>query len=280
MVPRASLFDDFVSDDVPDVPGGTRATHRVLITVKAAPNPSEKSGETVCVAGVRVADHGPIGWIRLYPLNLRNLPSGTASFKKYDIITVDCVRANEPRTESWKPNVQSIRVNRFLPPWEARRPFVDPMIRSSMCEIFGHALDPGAPSLGLVAPMSVSDLVIERHPGWSVIEQRKIDAYANQYSLLPGDDRTPLEAPRFKGFYKWTCLQKGCRGHRQQVLDWEFVALQRKHRDDSEEALRRALRERFLDQICRPENDVAFYVGNQAKRHQTFSILGVYYPRR
>jgi hypothetical protein len=29
-----------------------------------------------------------------------------------------------------------------------------------------------------------------------------------------------------------------------------------------------------------PENDVAFYVGNQAKRPQTFSILGLYYPKK
>ena len=45
---------------------------RVMITVKAAPNPSEKYGETVCVAGVSVDPSHP-GWIRLYPINFRYL---------------------------------------------------------------------------------------------------------------------------------------------------------------------------------------------------------------
>jgi hypothetical protein len=44
--------------------------------------------------------------------------------------------------------------------------------------------------------------------------------------------------------------------------------------------LQRELHRRFFEEICSAKNDVAFYVGNQAKRPQTFSILGVYYPRR
>lgn len=45
---------------------------RLLITVKAAPNPSEAYGETVCVAGLRLDLDDP-GWIRLYPINFREL---------------------------------------------------------------------------------------------------------------------------------------------------------------------------------------------------------------
>jgi hypothetical protein len=53
---------------------------RVVITVKAAPNPSERYGETVCVAGLRLdSDHG--GWVRLYPINFRELDDDS-SFKK------------------------------------------------------------------------------------------------------------------------------------------------------------------------------------------------------
>jgi hypothetical protein len=37
-----------------------------------------------------------------------------------------------------------------------------------------------------------------------------------------------------------------------------------------------ALHRRFVDEICRPSNEVAFYVGNQAKRENVFSVLGVY----
>lgn len=43
---------------------------RVLITVKAAPNPSATYGETVCVAGLRL-DLDAAGWVRHYPINFR-----------------------------------------------------------------------------------------------------------------------------------------------------------------------------------------------------------------
>lgn len=45
-------------------------TARVLITVKASPQPSAKYGDTVCVAGIRV-DGGRAEWIPLYPLAFR-----------------------------------------------------------------------------------------------------------------------------------------------------------------------------------------------------------------
>ena len=63
------------------------------------------------------------------------------------------------------------------------------------------------------------------------------------------------------------------------IIDWELVALQRHLWNRSDEEMRAALRQRFFDELCSADNDVAFYVGNQAKRLQTFSILGVYYPK-
>jgi hypothetical protein len=36
---------------------------------------------------------------------------------------------------------------------------------------------------------------------------------------------------------------------------------------------------RFLDELCGAANELAFYVGNQAKRENVFSVLGVYYPK-
>ena len=67
--------------------------------------------------------------------------------------------------------------------------------------------------------------------------------------------------------------------HEQSIIDWELVALQRHLWNRSDEEMRAALRQRFFDELCSADNDVAFYVGNQAKRLQTFSILGVNYPK-
>ncbi|WP_257028569.1 TetR family transcriptional regulator C-terminal domain-containing protein [Micromonospora purpureochromogenes] len=66
---------------------------QLLITVKAAPNPSEKYGETVCVAGLRTDVLRPT-WVRLYPINFRHLDSDEA-FKKYDIVSIDAKPARQ-----------------------------------------------------------------------------------------------------------------------------------------------------------------------------------------
>lgn len=261
---------------------GGPAKHRFLVTVKAAPNPSTTYGETVCVAGIRLGGTGPTNWVRLYPINFRHLPEATAKFKKYDIVNIECRPAGELRVESWRPNMQTMQVEAHVPPWERRRQLVDPMIEQSMCKIrYDAAMDPRARSLALIRPAEILKFRLEPHPGWSKDEQRKIDAYVNQLELDVVDgsqDKTPLEAPRFRGYYKWRCSDESCRGHKNSIIDWEFVALQRHLRGKSDGEAEAAIRERFFDEVCSAEKEVAFFVGNQAKRPQTFSILGVYYP--
>ncbi len=265
----------------PVVAGSVR--QRVLITVKAAPNPSSTYGETVCIAGVRLGDVGPRDWIRLYPINFRHLPEASAKFRKYDVVTVECRPASEPRLESWRPNMSTLRVEAHVPPWTRRRQMLDPMIDDSMCRIrLDAAADVRARSLALVRPTEILGFRLEPHPGWSGDEQSKIDAYVSQLELDVfdgGQDKTPLEAPRFRGYYQWRCAETSCTGHESSIIDWEFVALQRHLGDRSDAEARAAIHQRFYEEICAPENDVAFYVGNQAKRPQTFSILGIYYPR-
>ena len=57
------------------------------------------------------------------------------------------------------------------------------------------------------------------------------------------------------------------------------MALQRRLRDDSDAEAQAKLQTRFVDEMCSSRNEVAFYVGNQAKRAHVFSVLGVYYPK-
>jgi hypothetical protein len=71
---QASLFGP-ESGTVPEKPADGRPVRmRVLITVKAAPNPSATYGETVCVAGLRL-DLDAAGWVRHYPINFREFDS-------------------------------------------------------------------------------------------------------------------------------------------------------------------------------------------------------------
>lgn len=150
-----------------------------------------------------------------------------------------------------------------------------------MCRLNRAAkADPNAQSLALVRVKDVIGLVIEPHPGWTAEEQRKIDAYVSQLDLFDTQDRTPLEAPRFRAAYRYRCHDPRCAGHRQGVLDWELVALQRHLAGTSDHHARQAIEAKFLDEMCAASRDIAFYVGNQAKRPHVFSVLGVYRPRR
>jgi hypothetical protein len=180
--------------------------------------------------------------------------------------------------------MSTLHVETHLPPWRKRRELLEPIIDGSMYRIRADAAaDARARSLALVRPAEILGFRLEQHPGWSKDELAKIDAYVNQLELdffKEVQDKTPLEAPRFRGFDKWRCADPKCGTHEQSIIDWEFVALQRHLWNRSDAEAQDALRKRFFDEeICAPENDVAFYVGNQAKRPQTFSILGVYYPK-
>jgi hypothetical protein len=150
-----------------------------------------------------------------------------------------------------------------------------------MCQLNRAAQKrPDAQSLALVRPRQVDALEITPHPGWTPEQQQRIDAYADQPDLFGSQDRTPLKAPRLRGSYRYRCHSPGCGGHRQGLLDWEFVALQRRLSDKSDDEVAAELQKRFRDMMCNPSRDVAFYVGNQAKRPHVFSVLGVYYPQR
>ncbi|WIX76858.1 hypothetical protein QRX50_36335 [Amycolatopsis carbonis] len=224
---------------------------------------------------------GHEGWVRLYPINFREL-GGDASFKKYDVITVDATPARQDsRRESWRPRMQTMRKEGSLAGWERRRPWLDPMVgRITMCRLHrGASMD--TPSLALVRPSRIKALQVKPHPGWSPAQQGKIDAYVRQCTLFGNEDRTPLQAPRFSATFHYECEEPGCRGHRQGFIDWEFVAFTLlrlgSKRDREAQAF---LEKQFFVQPCTPENDVAFYVGNVAAHPRTFSVLGLYYPPR
>lgn len=145
-----------------------------------------------------------------------------------------------------------------------------------MCALFRAATeDKTARSLGLVRPADVSELS----------EQSTIDAYVNQMQLFSEDDRTPLEAPRFHGRYRWRCQDqqcKGqqCKGHEQGMLDSESVALQQNLRGRSDDELKAELRTRFLENPFGSAKDPAILVGNLAKPRSTFMVLGLYQPNK
>lgn len=261
---------------------GERA--RVLITVKATPQPSTSYGDTSCVAGVRIDGDVP-RWIRLYPIAFRWL-DGDSQFKKYDVIELEVRRKDsDTRRESHSPTQDSWSVIRTLPPWKPRHAVIGQMESTTTCELMRAAsADGSAPSLGLVYPADVDRLEFEPHPKWSLEQLAKMQArvYKESTALIPMSGSVPslLREPEFKVRYRYRCADRVCSGHQGRILDWELTSLQNRLRHRGED-VKAGVTEKFLDQMFAPERHAGFYMGNfeLAARRGKFSVLGVYWPR-
>jgi len=257
---------------------------RVLITVKASPQPSKKYGDTVCVAGIRV-DGGRAEWIRLYPLAFRWMGI-EQRFKKFDLIEVDVRRElSDTRPESYRPDTDTIAVIKHLDDWKDRQPIMSKVPRTSTCALSAAASDHhDAPSLGMVTVKSLKRVRVEPFGGWSDAQKERIATAANLTPLaLFGDaGKTPseLKAPRFIVRYEYFCTAKGCSSHTGQVLDWELTALQGRLHRESDEFVKEAIETKFREQMFASGKQTSFFMGNfeDARKRGSFSVLGIYYP--
>lgn len=250
----------------------------MLVTVKAYPQLSARHGETVCVAGIRTDTEAP-EWVRLYPVVYRDL-HWDLRFAKYQHLTVDVSDANDPRPESLRPNLDTLKLGDKLGTergWGARRRLVEPLMMDSMCEVLAQQ-ERGRTSLGVFRPAHVDDLIIEPDgEDWHASKQ----GIAAQPSLFfPG--KAGLEKIPYRFLYVYGCDNPACSGHRQTIVDWEIGQLYRALRDrgDADDVVLRKIRDKWLGQMCAPDRDTAFFVGNHLKNPRGFMVLGVFWPPR
>jgi len=250
---------------------------RILITVLAYPSPSKKYTECVCVAGITMRSHE---WVRLYPVPFRELPPNQR-FHKYDVLEVRVRRHTfDTRPESYRPDCQGFkRIGRLdtREGWRARSRIVLAASSQSMCEILRQQKATGK-SLGVFKPASVEDFVVEDAPAeWP---KRRLQILAQGSLFNPGAKK--LEKIPLRFYYKYKCAQPDCRGHRQTLIDWEAGALYRNLRDRGHDlpAIKKKIRQKFLDELCSERKNTHFFVGNQHLHPRSFLVLGVYWPPR
>ena len=119
-------------------------------------------------------DHA--GWVRLYPINFREL-DGDSKFRKYDVVSL-MARPNpgDPRAESWRPLLDNVEVEERLPPWKRRQQYIDEYVEGTMCGLIEAVRgSPPARSLAAIRPREVTGIDIEPHGAWTADDQRKID---------------------------------------------------------------------------------------------------------
>ncbi|SYZ74367.1 conserved hypothetical protein [Candidatus Zixiibacteriota bacterium] len=250
---------------------------KILITVKAYPNPNRKRGETVCCAGVDI-DNRQL--IRLHPVPFRDLAEHQ-KFRKYDIISVDCFRpSNDSRPESFSIHVPSIRILDHLDSesgtWKKRKEIVSRIPVKSMCQVIRDSSESNL-SLGLVKPRDVSFEFLRR----KISDPKKREEFYAQTSLLNKTKGVIEEIPLLF-YYRFRCdgFEK-CMGHKLSIVDWEICQAYRNWRDKySKEELQEKIREQWLKISDTSKKDVLYFVGNMNRFRNTFLILGVFYPTK
>jgi hypothetical protein len=266
------------SIEVPVKAAPGREVITLLVTVKAYPAIARKSGESVCVAGVRIDTPEP-EWIRIFPVGFRDLPR-EKQFAKYQVVQMAAQRGStDRRSESFKPNLDTVRLGATLDTarassarWGVLAPLAG---ATTTCQLAAAARTSGldAPSLGLIKPARVVDLIVAENPEYRRGGEPVVDVD------LFGNERELLEATPFQVHYRYNCAEPGCRGHEQSIIDWESGALARRnlatHTVQEAMGLHRA---KFLDEMCSPRRDTYFYVGNQHQHPQSFMVLGVFWP--
>ncbi len=248
-------------------------TKRVLVVVKAYPNPSKKYEETVCCAGI---DLKTGQWIRLYPIPFRDLDE-SKKFSKYTIIDVQCEKAiRDRRIESYRVNSDSIRIIKTLDTsqgWRKRKQILLPTVSQSFCHILSEVKQNR--SLGMFKPIEVS-FSVQKADAFNSVKRH---ACYTQLSFF-NKQKKEIEKIPYDFYYHFKCQNEpDCPGHQLKIIDWEIGQAYRAWRKicPTQENLLLKLREKWL-YIVSSSKDAYFIVGNLHFPRKQFMILGVFYP--
>jgi len=238
----------------------TAISCRVVILVKALPQPSKRYGETVCCAGLTIDRV----WKRLYPVRFRQL-QGESSFNRWDWITFQYRRpTSDRRSESCHVFEDTIRRNGQLRVTE-RAAFINPLIIGSAKE----AAQRGQ-SLALIRPKNTRFTAKLKTRDAVISEKGFFQRLACQGSFFD-KELSVVEPCPYQFHFKF---EDNAGKHRYINGDWEAHAMffRESRRTSATEALHwmdYQFNERY------PKAGMVFAIGNQAKRPQTWQLLGV-----
>lgn len=263
---------------------------RILIWGKTRPELSKSYREVVCTGGV-FEDTRRL--VRLYPIPLRFLDDEQV-FRKYQWIEAEVARnLSDTRPESFRIAPEGIEVGETIPPgrgnWDYRAAWVmqpDNLFRS--VEALQSQQKEDHTSLGLVKPAEVTEVKAVRVP------QAEAENFMTRYEEairqmhLPLDPDTgrevkPLRAADYRFKISFRCDDPECTGHEFSVLDWEMDAFYFRLRSEYQRSRQEAAKgvvERLRDQVCAPDKDLHFFLGNFAQRPWVFSIVGLWWPKK
>lgn len=229
--------------------------------VKALPQPSKQYGETVCCAGVTAQGN----WKRLFPIRYRHL-SGEASFARWDWVKFRYRRpTSDTRIESCHVFEDSIEIDGKLASKQEQTRILTPLIVGS-----GKAAQAAGQSLALVRPRN-SRFIAKPKTREELAEEREAYRRAAGQTSMFDKELAELEPSPYDFRFRF---EDEAGKHDYQNGDWETHAmfwLQCK-RSNATHALQ-WMNEVFNGEY--PKKGMVFAIGNQAKRPQTWQLLGV-----
>ena len=252
---------------------------KILVTVKAYPEPSKKYGASICTAGI--TEDGE--WIRLYPIPF-DFFRGSGNFRKYDWIEVECRNCSKEeklqRKESHKIRYKTLKVvdsslNKRPTDWEARNEIVLPMLEESL-ERLWEAYKEDRTSLGLIKPKELFEFYMSEELNDD--EKSLAKAKESYQETLFGEKRTDLEVIPHVFRYRFSCHGESCKDHDITCEDWELFQSYRSWRTKypEKEVLWEKLKQRYFDEMI-SKKDLYFYMGTHSL-HPSWLIIGLYYP--
>jgi hypothetical protein len=238
----------------------TQQNSRAVVLIKALPQPSKTYGETVCCAGVTADGQ----WKRLFPVRFRHL-RGDSSFSRWDWVRFNYrPPTRDRRVESCHVYEDSIVVENSLP-INKRSRLLTPLITGSAIE----AMELGR-SLTLIRPTNTR-FIAKQKSAADLTEEREAYKFAAQQTSIFDQELAELEPSPFDFRFQF---EDASGRHDYQNGDWEtHVMFWRWRATYGETSALERMAGVFNDEY--PKRGMAFALGNQAKRPQTWQLLGV-----
>ncbi len=257
---------------------------RVLIWGKTYPELSTRYKETVCTGG-SFEDGTPV---RLYPVPLRYLPD-IRRYRLFEWVEATLEPStNDSRPESYRLAAHDIERHNHLDTadcWAKRREiiFANQTWHYECLEELKRREREDRSSLGFVPVGRVDRVWLDElgEDARAKHEQRRrvIEEQLKQNDLFRNEPEVmkALEFQPFRVRIEWHCRCDGdptqCPGHTAAVLDWGLGELGR--REGWDKALQK------MQSLCDLEEyELALFMGNIKAHPMSFTIVGLWYPKR
>ncbi|XSS45957.1 hypothetical protein ACQBAU_16100 [Propionibacteriaceae bacterium Y2011] len=166
--------------------------------------------------------------------------------------------------------------------WTRRRELIGPLLgATTTCDLVAAnravTMDVGAPSLGLVRPTVTR---VELLPGkdWSRTQLTKVERAAQGDLFTPPLNQLKPVPHRIR--YHYHCESPSCdNGHKQEVLDWEVGSSGHAWQKIYGDLTGQKVLEKWESMVA-DTKDTYFFIGNQHQYRQSFSVLGVWWPKK